>query len=152
MAGLFFTIKKEITLSASSGPITLVQAIAAANQRVLVHGCDISMNGVTSSDPPVLYEILTQTTAGTTTGSVTPGKVFPSDPETVQTTATHTASAEPTTGTVICGEYISPLTGGFIPLPKGKIPLAGGGRLGVRYTSAGLTGTVKVTVTLHCEE
>lgn len=151
MAGLKFTLKKEITITTASGPITLIQGIAAANQRFHVTGIDISMNGVTSTDPSVLFEVLTQTTAGTMS-ALTPGKVFPSDPETIQTTAAHTASAEPTAGTVICGAYISPLTGGFIPLPKGVIPVAGGSRIGVRYTSGTITGTVKVGVTIHCEE
>lgn len=151
MAGLYFTLKKEITLSASVGPITLVQLVAPSNQRVEVVGADVSMNGVTSSDPPVLFEILTQSTAGTMS-ALTPGKVNPSDSESVQSTAQHTAVSEPTAGTVICGEYISSLTGGFIPLPNGVIPVAGAGRLGIRYTSGALTGTVKACITLTCRE
>lgn len=152
MARLKFTLIATPTIATATGPKTIMQLVTPTNQRVACTGVDVSMNGVTSSDPPVKFDILTQTTAGTAS-SLTPGKVTPADGETIQSTAQQTfTSSEPTTGTVIASAYLSPLTGGFIPIPKGEILATGGTRLAVRYTSGTITGTVTAAVTMHCEE
>lgn len=156
MAGLLFSVKPtQITIVTATGPITLLQIIAPTNQRVFVEEVLFSFNGVTAADPPVLIEALFQSTAGTTTGSVTPAKWNPSDSESIQTTANYLASGEPTAGNIIWGDYIHTQTGDRETAPSIRTPgfiIPGGSRLGFRYTSGTVTGTVKCQVVAKCEE
>lgn len=140
-----------ITMSSASGPITALQLVAPTNQAVLVKEIAISMNGITAADAPVLWDIVVQTTAGTMT-SLTSSLVKENTAfgETIQMTAQHTATVEPTTTDVKWREYYHEMTGGVMTLKNIRIP--GGGRLGVRYTSGTLTATTKCVVSARCEE
>lgn len=156
MAGLMFTAVPSVTVIATgAGPKTILQIAAPANQRVVVSEILLSFNGVTAADPPVLIELLYQSTAGTAS-ALTPLKVNSSDTEAIQTTAQQTFTVEPTAGNIIWRDYIHTQTGDReIPLYSPKLPgwiIPGGSRLGIRYTSGTVTGTVNCAITAVCEE
>src|SRR6187200_1914628 len=79
---------------------TLLQLVAAANHRFVVKEIAVSFAGTSATDPPVLIEVLRQTTAGTMT-ALSPVKANDADEETLQTTAQHTAIVEPTAGDIL---------------------------------------------------
>ena len=146
MAGVLFNVVTgELTTGTSVK--TLAQVIAAANQRVLVHAIEVSFKGVSTTDAPILVEVLRQTTAGTVT-SLTPVKNNNGDDETLQTTASKDASAEPTAGDILRSLEVHPQGRHTIYLPR-PIVVKGGGRLGVRVTAA---VSVSACVSLECEE
>ncbi len=156
MAGLLFSLNPTpVTLATATGPRTLLQIVSPANQRVIVEEMVISCNGVTAADPPVLFEILYQTTAGTSV-SLTPVKWNDADTEAIQTTALQTfSSTEPTSGNVIWNEYLHMQTGDRETGPSIRVPgftIAGGKKLALRFTSGTVTGTVKCAITAKCEE
>jgi len=115
---------------------TLIQIVAAANHRVAVTEVGIGFHGVTNTHEPILVELLRQTTAGTMS-ALTPVKKDASADETLQTTAQHTATAEPTAGDVLKSWPVHPQTGVIWQPPSGdEILVPGGGRLGLRVTAA----------------
>lgn len=138
-----------ITLTGNTGPITLVQAIAPSNHRVILDDIPVSMNGASSSDPPVLFELAVQSNAGSM-AALTPKKLNSSDDESLQATFGQAATAEPTTTDVLFRQYIHPMLGDVLRT-KG-IPVPGGTRVGLRYTAQTLTGTVKCAPDLIFEE
>jgi hypothetical protein len=148
MAGLFANAQTAEIASGTSKK-TLVQLIAAANHRVLVHEISISFDGTSNVAQPVLVEIARQSTAGTMS-ALTPAKVDLDSGETLQTTATHTASAEPTETDVLRAENVHPQTGYTWVAPYGRpIIVNGGDRLGVAVTAA---ETVNAVVCIGFEE
>lgn len=152
MAGIFFYVKPlaPITITTVTTNLTLLQVIAPTNHRVLIWQSEFPFNGITAADPPVLLEWLIQSTAGTMT-ALTPIPYDATYDETVLTTAQHTATAEPTAGNIKWSEYVHTQTGLILPHTK-PIVVPGGTRLGVRYTSGTVTGTVKCAPVLLCEE
>lgn len=156
MAGLMFSvIPTPPTIATATGPRTLLQIISPSSQKVIVEEILISCNGITAADPPVLFEIMYQTTAGTSS-AVTPVKWNDADTESIQTTALGGfSSTEPTSGNVIWSEYIHTQTGDRETAVSIRTPgfiIAGGKKLALRYTSGTVTGTVKCTITAKCEE
>lgn len=114
---------------------TIVQLVAAANHAVLVKEISISFAGVSNTSTPILVQVSRQTTAGTMS-SLTPVKDPDDWAETMQTTALHTATVEPTTTDVLIEEYVHPQTGWTELLPFGQdIKIGGGDRLGIRVTA-----------------
>lgn len=151
MAGLRTLLSKNITLVTGSGPLTLLQLIAPSNQRIIMKQCEIAMNGITAADPPVLFDISVETTAGTmTSATASIVKKCTSDSESIQMTAQHTATVTPTATDLKWQDYLHEQAGFVVPLKD--IPIVGGTRLGIRYTSGTLTGTVKCTIAVECEE
>lgn len=134
MAGLFF---RAVTGEISTGVAakTLLQLIAAANHRVLLHGFVISFKGIAPTDAPIKVDVLRQTTAGTMS-SLTLVKHNNGDNETLQTTAQHTATAEPTAGDVLDSFYVHPQgRREFTAAYRKETPILGGERLGIRVTA-----------------
>lgn len=119
---------------------TMLQWVAAANQRVAVREVSFSFNGVSNTSTPILCEVVRQTSGGTITNSTTVRKKDPDATETIQTTCKDTATVEPTdAGDVPYQEYIHPQTGdtwaaGGLMIDEIIIP--GAGRLGCRVTAA----------------
>lgn len=129
---------KAVTAKIATGTSlkTLMQVVAAANHRLLVKEFGISFDGVASDGVPILVEVLRQSTAGTTS-ALTPVKTNDSDDETLQVTARHTATVEPTAGDVLWSEQIHPQTGDrWVATFDDPLPVKGGGRLGLRVTAA----------------
>jgi len=136
-------------ISTGTSAKTLLQLVAASNHRVHVEEVEISFNGVTNTAEPIKVDILRQTNAGTMS-SLTPVKAMPGDAETLQTTALHTASSEPTAGDILESFYVHPQQGRAWQAPFAKpIVIPGGGRVGVRVTAA---ASVNALVTAKFEE
>lgn len=151
MAGVpFFIDTTSVTLAASTAK-TIAQVVAATNTRVKVSRADITVDGITAADPQITVDILTQSTAGTMS-SVTPIKARSTDTETLQTTAQKTASAEPTTTSILITDFCHPMYGMPPILFDPPLEVPGGTRLGFRATPGTLTGTTHMSVTLYCEE
>lgn len=147
MAGLHFTISSgEQTTGTTTR--TLLQVVAPANQRVLVHRIDLGLKGINPTDSPVLAEVVRQSTAGTS-GAVTPVKRNESDAETIQATARNGfSSTEPTTGDVVEQREVHP-QGRDVIIFQPPLVVKGGNRLGVRVT-AGVS--ISAAAAMHCEE
>ena len=138
-----------VALSAATAK-TVVQLVAAANHRVKVLGWGVFFDGATSTATPVLVELLRQTSAGTMT-ALTLVKTNDPGAETLQTSAQHTATVEPTAGNVVSRLDV-PAYGGMyqVQLPPGQeIIMAGGERLGIRCTAP---ATVNAVAELFFEE
>lgn len=110
---------------------TIMQLVAASNHRIIVSKIVVSFEGVTATDAPIQVRVLRQTTAGTMS-SLTPVKDSDSDDETLQTTAQHTATVEPTAGDVLESQLVHPQSSRVF---VGPYIVKGGGRLGVEVTS-----------------
>lgn len=137
----------EVALSAATAK-TVVQITAATNVRVKILGWGVFFDGTSNSGEPVQVRLLRQTTAGTMT-SLTPVKLGTGS-ETVQTSAQHTATAEPTAGDVLDICEVHPQTGYEKIYPIGYWPvLPGGGRIGIECTAP---ATVNVRAKIHFEE
>ena len=124
----------EIALTAATAK-TVIQLVAASNHPVKLLGWGVFFDGTSSTAEPVVVELLRQTTAGTMT-SLTPVKVDPGRDETLQTTAQHTATAEPTAGDVLARRNVHPQSGYEVMYPFGQeMIIPGGGRIGIRCTA-----------------
>jgi hypothetical protein len=135
MAGVRFTATTA-KISTGTALKTLIQVVAAANHRLLIDEISISFDGVVQTDEPILVEVLRQTTAGTMT-ALTCRKNNDADDETLQVTAQHTATAEPTAGDLLKSWLVHPQTGRPWQAPFGReIVVKGSGRLGIRVTAA----------------
>ncbi len=136
MAALQFSAcTAAITLTGATAK-TIVQILAPTNQRVKVLGWRVSFAGNSGTAVPVVVRVLYQTTAGTMS-ALTPKKTQrPVGSETIQTTALHTATVEPSAGDVVKTYHIHPQTGIDRPFTPGEgIVLAGGERLGIECTA-----------------
>ena len=121
---------------------TIIQVLAAAQQRMLIKEWSVSFEGVSNTGTPIEVDVLRQSTAGTMT-ALTPVKINADDGETLQVTAQHTATAEPTAGDVLFREKVHPQTGYTWQAPfGGEIPINGGDRLGIRVTADASIGCV----------
>jgi hypothetical protein len=114
MSGVGFrAVTGEIATGTSAK--TLLQVVAAANHRVLIK--EISADAGTMS-------------------ALTPVKSDDSADETLQVTAQHTSTGEPSSGDVLMTEEVHPQTGFVWQAPfGGEIPVGGGDRIAVRVTA-----------------
>lgn len=97
----------------------------------------VSFEGTSNTATPIRVDVLRQTGAGTMT-ALTLRKRNTNDDETLQTTAQHTATVEPTDGgDVPYTELVHPQTGFSWMAPFGaEYIVPGGGRVGLRVTAA----------------
>lgn len=125
---------------------TLLQLVAASNHAVKIDEISISFNGTSNTAEPIKVDVLRQTTAGTMS-SLTLVKDPDDWDETIQTTAQHTATAEPTASDVLLSEHVHPQQGYTWQAPFGReIKIGGGDRLGVRVTApASVSAIVRVS-------
>jgi hypothetical protein len=144
MAGNRF---KGVTGQISTGTSakTLLQIVAASNHKVLIDEISISFNGTSNTAEPIKVDVLRQTTAGTMS-SLTLVKDPDDWDETIQTTAQHTATAEPTASDVLMSEHVHPQQGYTWQAPFSRsIAIGGGDRIGVRVTApASVSAIVRV--------
>ena len=116
---------------------TVLQVATPATKRGRLLELQVSFDGVTAGNSPVLVELLRQTTAGTMTAN-TPNPHDSAAPASLLTASTN-ATAEPTAGVVLKRWRITP-NGGVLVLPEGDpvrnavIPVSG--FLGIRCTAA----------------
>lgn len=128
---------------------TLLQIVAAANHKVLIDKISISFNGTSSTAEPIRVDLIRQTTAGTMS-SLTLAKDPDDWDEAIQTTAQHTATAEPTAGDVLDSVHVHPQQGYDWNFAYGReVRIGGGDRLGIRVLAP---ATVNAVVSFAGEE
>lgn len=130
MSGVGFRANTAQVATGTSAK-TILQIVAASNHRVVVNKIVVSFEGVTVTDAPVQVRVLRQSTAGTMS-SLTLVKDGDTA-ETLEVTAQHTASAEPTAGDVLESQLVHPQSSRVF---VGPYVVPGGGRLGVEVTAA----------------
>lgn len=124
----------EVALTAETAE-TVLQLAAPSNHRVKVLRWAVFFDGTSGSAAPVEVILVRQTTAGTMT-ALTPKKLDDSLSETLQTSAQHTATAEPTATDVVDMIEVHPQSGFEIIFPLGQEVIIGGGdRLGIKCTA-----------------
>lgn len=124
----------EVALVAATAK-TVLQVTAPTNQRIVVKRWGVYFDGTATNNEPVQVVLMRQTTSGTMT-SLTP-KAINIVSETLQATAQHTATAEPTSGDTLDIAKVHPQTSYEVLLPLGdEIIVAGGGRIGIVCTAA----------------
>lgn len=133
MAGNKFTAQTpEVTTGVTKK--TVLQILAATNQRVLVKEISVSFDGVVNTDNPILVEVLRQSDAGSGGVSLTLQKLNPDNTETLQSTALRdiSGSVQPTDTGEVLGEQVHPQGGYTWQAPfGGEIEVPGGERLGI---------------------
>ena len=136
MAGLL-CIAQPGAIATGTSVKTLIQLLAATNQRCKIKEVSISFDGVSNTATPIKVELVTQTSAGTLTNTTTVRKADNSAAETVQTTCKDTATSEPTdSGDVKMAEFVHPQTGFIWQAPfGGELEIKGAERLGLRVTA-----------------
>lgn len=129
MAGIkLLASTAEITLSAGVAK-TIAMIVAPTNQRLIAKRWGVFFDAATMGESVICY-LRRLTTAGTMS-SLTPTKIGVYS-ETIQSTAFHTATVEPTYGDIVDVIQIQPVSGAdiWIPLTE-EVPVPGGGRLGI---------------------
>jgi hypothetical protein len=148
MAGIMLDVTTAEIATGTSAK-TLMQIVAATNTRVLVHEWGIAFEGVSNTAAPIQVDLILQSDAGTSS-ALTPVKHNQGDDETLQTTARHTATVEPTGTTIFQSYFVHPQTGRDWVAPfGGAFVIKGGQRLGFRVTAAADVGAI---VYARCEE
>jgi hypothetical protein len=138
----------EVACTAATAK-TVVQVVAAANHRIAIKGWSYSFDGVAGDAEPAVCVLMRQSTAGTLS-SLTPTVDNPPITETLQTTALHTATAEPTSGDVLRRVNIHPQTGAeWSKAFDEEIIVPGGGRVGLVVTAP---ANVNVVASISYEE
>ena len=134
MAGLFGSAQTA-QIATGVAKKTLVQIVAPANQRLLIWEIAVSFEGVSNTGTPILVEVAEQSDAGTMS-VLTPSKRNTGQPETLQATAQHTATGQPTETDVIMSDEVHP-QGGFLWQAPFNAPIivSGGDRVGVAVTA-----------------
>lgn len=129
----------------STSTKTIAQIVAASNHRVRLERVRISFKGTSSAEAPVLVQLSIQTTAGTMS-SLTLVKADATYDETLQTTAQHTATVEPTTTNVLASSLVHPQGSYDFVFPPGRdFLIPGGTRLGILVNTPTQAGTANVS-------
>jgi hypothetical protein len=138
----FYGLATTAEIATGTSAKTLLQIVAPSNHRVKVVAWGIYFDGTSSTAEPILVRLLRQTTAGTMT-SLTPTKLDDSLSETLQVTAQHTATAEPTAGDVLKRVEVHPQSGYEEHCPYGQEYIVGGGdRIGIETTAPATANAV----------
>lgn len=149
MSDLLFTVQTPV-ITFSTATVTLLQVVAAAQQRLKIHEASVSFQGTSNTATPIQVDILRQTSAGTMS-ALTP-KLWDKDmQETIQSTAQSNATAEPSAGDLLASECVHPQTGFYWQAPFGKeLKVQGGGRVGMRLVTPAAGSTC--VARFLCEE
>jgi len=130
MAGLLCIAQTTEVALTSATLKTVLQIVAPTHQRLKIKRWGVFFDGTSATDAPVEVRLRRQTDAGTMS-ALTPVKQVAGS-ETVQTTAQHTATAEPTGGDVIDTAEVHPQSGYEAVIPFDMpIEVPGGGRIAI---------------------
>lgn len=145
-----FTARDTAVALVAGTTKTIVQVVPGTNTPVRVVEIGVSFNGVTTTDVPVLVQLLRQTTAGTSSALT-----FVADQESsgksVVATGLKTFTAEPTTGNILRDWYVTPIGGLFVlQFPLGREIDALTSRIGLRCNAP--TSAVSVNAYISFEE
>lgn len=129
-------IAKIAGVSTGTSAKTLIQLVAAANHAIQVVELGIGFHGTNNTHEPILVELVRQTDAGTMS-ALTPVAGDDAVDETLDTSAQHTATAEPTGTDVLRAWTVHPQTGlVYQAHDLAPIVVPASGRLGLRVTAA----------------
>lgn len=147
MAGVGFHVNTA-AIATGTNLKTLLQVIAATNQRIMINRVSINFAGTASDGVPIPVDILRQTSAGTMS-ALTPKKANDADDETLQVTAQHTSTGEPVAGDILYSILVHPQTSHtWVFAPDEEIPIGGGDRLGLRvHAAAGINARASMSGT-----
>lgn len=150
MAGVGFAAVTAEVSTGSGATKTIAQVVAASNHALKIKKIEISFDGTSSTAEPIFVTVVRQSTAGTSS-ALTPVKAPNDDSdETLQVTAIHTATVEPTTGDIVAAFEVHPQLGKETVFAYGEeIKVGGGDRLGVRVLAA---ASVNCVVGIYGEE
>jgi len=114
---------------------TLIQLIAASNHAIKIRQVSIGFHGTSATAEPIKVELKRQTDAGTMS-SLTPVKGDDSCGDTLDTTAQHTATAEPTAGDILWNMPVHPQAPLIWEPPwDAPIVVGAGDRIGLAVTA-----------------
>jgi len=148
MAGLICIAQTSEVALVATEALTVLQVKAPTNQRLKVKRWGVFFDGIDGTAEPVQVRLLRQTDAGTLS-SVTPVKQVAGS-ETVQATAGHTATVEPSAGDVIDVAEVHPQTGYEVVISFDMpIEVPGGGWIAIECTAP---ATVNVRAKIIFEE
>lgn len=134
MSGVGFAANTAAIATGTSAK-TLLQIVAASNHRVKIDEIQVAFEGVSNTATPIKVDVLKQTDAGTMS-ALTLVKRNDVDDETLEVSAQHTATVEPSAGDVLMSFYVHPQTSYTWQAQYGReIQVPGGDRLGVRVTA-----------------
>lgn len=128
-------IAKITGVSTGTAAKTMIQLVAAANHAIEIIEVSVGFHGTNNTHEPILVELLRQTDAGTMS-VLTPAKGDDSVGDTLDTSAQHTATSEPTGSDVLGVWTVHPQTGLVYQPPPGAIIVGAGDRAGLRVTAA----------------
>lgn len=134
MAGVIgVATTSEVALTAATAK-TVLQVVAASNHPVKILEWGVFFDGVSVTAEPVQIRLLRQSTAGTMS-ALTPVERS-NHGVTLQTTAQHTATAEPTAGNVLASREVHPQSGYQEKFAIGQeIIIGSAGRIGIECTA-----------------
>lgn len=134
-------ITAEVALAASTEK-TVVQLVAPSNHRLKILSWSVYFDGATVTDAPALIKFERQTSAGTMS-ALSLVKNDDSIAETLQASAQHTATAEPTSGDLLESKNVHPQTGFEKIYPMGQEVIVGGGdRVGITVTASAVVNVI----------
>lgn len=135
----------EIALTAATAK-TVIQLVSPSNHRVAITSWGVFFDGTSVTAEPVQVRVLRQTSAGTMS-ALTPVAMDGSVGETIQSTAQHTATVEPSAGNILLSIEVHPQQGfkEFFPLGQ-EIILQTASRVGIECTApAGVNVRAQIT-------
>ena len=141
MAGRKGSISQTGVVLAGAAAKTAIQLVAPANQDLELIGVNIGFHGTSNSEEGTICELVRQSSAGTSS-ALTPQPTDDGWSGTLQATARHTATVEPTTGVRVRLLTLHPQHGGSFVFDPEEIMIVGGARLGLRFTTG--TGVAAV--------
>lgn len=130
---------------------TLVQIAAATGRTVRPTQIEITLDGTSPTADPIEFQLLRQTTAGTST-SLTLRHMNGLQSETIDSTAGENFTVEPTAGDILRRWFLHPQGGALIytvPEPN-EWTTGAAGRLGIRAITPG--ATVNALINIEFEE
>lgn len=129
---------------------TILQLSAPTNIHLLIEEISISFQGIVSTDPPALVQVMYQSSAGTGGSAVTIKKHNQLYSETIQSTSLSGPAApatawtgEPTAGDIIRSIQVHPQGRHQWIMPFGReLDIKGGGRIAIVVTEPGATAHI----------
>ena len=136
MSGLRWTVTTTEVLCLPNAARTVLQIITpTSHHRIAGLGWGVYFDSTSVQAEPAQVRLLRQTTVGTMTG-LAPVKDDNGLPETIQSSASFNATAEPAAGDVMKRIEVHPQTGYEFLWPVGREqPIRGGERVGIEVTA-----------------
>lgn len=135
MADLQFTLRGAEIAAVAATAKTICRVSAPANQRLKLLGWGVYFDGTSSSNQPVVVQLVRPTSDGTMSAA-TLIKKDSGQGETIQSSGAVNATAEPSIGDIIQDVNIHPQSGYEKTYGLGQeVIVPGGGRLGIRVTA-----------------